>query len=177
MVDETTLLEPTEAELNPKARSCILCHKRFSPKQPRQNYCKTKCRQKALRLRKRADEHAQTRGQQRVLPERLFFSAQAQRLKSKLPTIRRHPFLTLSASVFEAELRLQWWAQELDRRRRAFDEAKPPIMRVGRRVLKPGDPLEVSAEFTHLAIVSTDGSVGVALMGIAAPEVEDPEES
>jgi hypothetical protein len=96
---------------------------------------------------------------------RLWHGQQAQRLRAELPTFRKHPYLEAHASVLEAEAQVRRWQRFLHERSRQLAQLQQPQLDVEVHLLEPGSALPFEQERTHAAIVSTDGSLAVALFG------------
>jgi hypothetical protein len=159
--DNSASIEAAE----PCPRACLLCHREFMPAKPNQAYHSSACRRRALRLRQRADELSEERGQPRLNANRLWHGQQALRLRANLPALRKSGFLHARAEVLEAEYQLKRWGRLFQERTARISKLEPPPFGAKPFILEPGEALPFDPEMTHGAIVSTDGSLAVALLG------------
>lgn len=147
-------------------RRCLECGRSFRPARVTQVYCSERHRRTALMRRKRARESLQQ--PDRPAPIQcadLLEAAQSERARMGRPPLVVDGFLEARALVLEAEMQVKAWAERLRARRLAAEQLADPGGERAIKRLAPGEALLVPDWARSLAIVSTDGHLGLVVYG------------
>lgn len=163
--------EDEPGELARDGRSaCIWCHREFAPAKHNQLYCKPRCRQRSLRMRRRVDGLQELRGQARISPKRLLAAVNARRLSGGLAVLRCESYLEATALLLEAARQVEEWKKRFELRAKRLNALKKTLIHGDPQFLTAADEPTAPERATHAAIVSTDGRLAVAVF--AAQPVE-----
>lgn len=147
-------------------RRCLECGRSFRPARSTQVYCCERHRRTALMRRKRARESVQEPDQPQLLQcAELLEAAQEERRKMGRPPLVLDNFLERRALVLEAEQQVKIWVDRLRARRQAAESLQDPGGDRAIKRLVPGDLLLVPDWAHSIAIVATDGRLGLVLYG------------
>lgn len=154
------------AQTMPGTKTCAICSRSFEPKKPNQEYCKARCRRRALLVRTKAARLSQSITVQPPIAVAVAVRKyQAARKRLGLCPAERHPFLKAHAELVEAQQQIARWEALRAQRAEHLESLAPPELKAKLIVLRPGDELTLDPAATHYASATTDSGLAVVALG------------